>query len=279
MATVLNLHGIEVQSLHSEILNRDLVLYIKLPWSYERSDKVYPVLYCTDANRSFFIYSTMSLIFETPGPDTPEILMVGIGYRLDTNRIIALTQYAAWRTHDLTPINRPEIDQFWVDKLSSLLAGEAVEVNSGGSHDFLICIREEIIPYIEANYRGSSTDRGLAGYSYGGLFTLYALFHAPELFQRWFAGSPTMWQQVYEEEENYASSHKDLPAKLFITAGTNETELLEEVQPLVEHLRSRGYPGLDLTTHKFEGEGHASAYAASVSRALSELYNEDWRKT
>lgn len=277
MALPLNLPGIEVRLLHSDVLNRDLQLYIKLPWTYERSDKVYPILYSTDANRSFPLYSTPSLIFETPGPDTPEIIIVGIGYSLETDRIKALVQWSVWRTHDLTPVNRPEIDQWWADRLSPLLAGEAVEVHSGGSDDFLASIRKEIIPFIESNYRASSTDRGLAGYSYGGLFTLYALFHAPELFKRYFAGSPTMWDRLFIDEESFATSHSDLPVKLFITSGANETELLEKLQLLWERMRSRGYPGLDLSTQIIEGEGHASAYAAAISRALCTLYNEGWR--
>jgi predicted alpha/beta superfamily hydrolase len=278
MTIPVTLPGIEVQSLHSNILNRDLQLYIKLPWSYDRSDTVYPVLYCTDANRSFPIYSTMSLIYETPGPETPEILIVGVGYKVDPDRMKALAQWTIWRTHDLTPVNRIDIDQWWQHRLSPLVDGEKVEVQSGAAADFLNCIQKEIIPFIEAQYRVSPTDRGLAGFSYGGLFTLYTLFHAPELFIRYFAGSPTMWQQLFLDEENYASTHTDLSAKLFITAGSNETELLKDLNGFIERLRSRNYPGLDLITHIFEGVGHASSYAASVSRALCVLYNQAWLK-
>jgi predicted alpha/beta superfamily hydrolase len=278
MIIPLSVPGIEVQSLHSTILNRELQLYIKLPWSYERSSNVYPVLYCTDANRSFFTYSTNSLIFETPGPDTPEILIVGIGYRLDADRIKGLVQWASWRTRDLTPVSRSEIDQWWIERLSPMLEGEAIEVHSGGAPYFLDAITNEVIPFIEANYRFSAMDRGLAGYSYGGLFTLYVLFHAPELFQRYFAGSPTMWRQLFTDEEAYAATHKDLPAKLFLTAGEHEADLLEEFNLLLETLKSRNYPGLDLQTQIFSDEGHASAYAAAVSRALCVLYHPGWSK-
>lgn len=278
MTIPLNIPGIEVQSLHSNLLNRDLQLYIKLPWSYTHSDKVYPVLYCTDANRSFPIYSTMSLIYETPGPDTPEILIVGIGYKVDPDRMKGLMQWTMMRTHDLTPVNRTDVDQWWVDRLTPLLVGEKVAVQSGAAGDFLASIQSEIIPFIEAHYRVSPTDRGLAGFSYGGLFTLYTLFHAPELFQRYFAGSPSMWQQLFVDEENYASTHTDLSAKLFITAGSNETELLDSLRLFLERLRSRSYPDLDLITHIFEGLGHASSYAAAVSRALCVLYNQAWLK-
>ena len=279
MNSFFSIPDLEMQFIHSDILKRDLILYIKLPWSYEHSDNVYPVLYCTDANRSFQLYSTTSLIFETPGPPTPEILIVGIGYSLDADRMKALVQWSVWRTLDLTPIHRPEIDQWWVDRLSSLPGGENVEVHTGGSQDFLTCISQEVIPYIEKSYRVSSANRGLAGYSYGGLFTLYALFRSPGLFQHYFAGSPSMWEQLFVDEVDYASTHNDLPGKLLITAGANESELLEKLNIFLERLRSRKYPRLELLTQFFEGEGHASAYPASVSRALSTLYNEGWRQS
>ena len=276
MQIPLQIPGIEVQLLHSAILDRDLQLFIKLPWSYERSDKTYPVLFTTDANRSFPVYATTSLIFETPGPDTPEILIVGIGYRVDVERIKGLAQWAAWRTHDLTPTSRVEIDKWWQDRLSQIVEGELFEIRSGGAQELLQAISEEIIPFIDANYRVISDDRGLAGYSYGGLFTLYALFHNPELFKRYFAGSPTIWSQVAVDEEAYASTHSDLPVKLFITAGEKEVELLKKLSPFIKKLQSRNYPGLDLTTQIFSGEGHATATPAAISRALCVLYNPDW---
>lgn len=268
--------GIEVRDLHLHIINQDIQLYIKLPWSYDRSDTTYSVLFTLDANRSFPLYSTMSLIYETPGTNTKEIMIVGIGYKVDSDRSRGLAQWAAWRTRDFTPVRREEIEQYWKERLSALLEGEELGVWSGGASLFLKSLREEIIPFIEANYRISATDRGLAGYSYGGLFTMYVLFHAPELFVRYFAGSPTMWDQLFEYEEKYASTYRDLKARLLITVGGCESDLLEPVQRMVNRLRSRRYPGLEVLTHVFEGEGHSSAYAASVSRALCVLYNEDW---
>jgi predicted alpha/beta superfamily hydrolase len=276
MIIPLQIPGMEVQLIHSAILDRDLQLFIKLPWSYERSDQTYPVLFTTDANRSFPIYATTSLIFETPRPGIPEILIVGIGYYLDAVRLKGLAQWAVWRTHDLTPISRPEIDQWWAERLSPLLQGETIEVHSGGAEKFLSAIRDEIIPFIEANYRVSNEDRGLAGYSYGGLFTLYTLFHTPELFKRYFAGSPSMWNQVVVDEEAYGSIHTDLPAKLLITAGEKESELLGNLSPFISQLQSRSYPGLDLTVHTFADVGHAASMPVAISWALSVLYHPGW---
>jgi predicted alpha/beta superfamily hydrolase len=270
--------GVEVRELHSTILNQNLRLYIKLPWSYERSETTYPVLFCLDGNRSFPLYSTMSLIYETPGDNAREIMIVGVGYQVDDDRLRGLAQWAAWRTRDLLPERRDKTEEYWQERLSALLGGEEIQVQSGGAPLFLNSLREEIIPFIEANYRVSPLDRGLAGYSYGGLFTLYALFHASESFTRYFAGSPTMMDKLFEYEENYASTHRDLKARLFISTGSYETGLLEPLQRMVERLRSRMYPGFEVLTYVFEDEGHSSAYAASVSRALRMLYYEDGRK-
>jgi predicted alpha/beta superfamily hydrolase len=272
MASILQ-PGIETLSMHSEILQQELELYIKLPWSYGRGNRVYPVLFALDANRAFHLYSTMSLIYETPETSGDEIIIVGIGYKLDEQRIMGLAQWAAWRTRDFTPNQSTDTEEFWKTKLSALVGGDFRDVQSGRAAQFLKSLREEIIPFAETNYRISSDGRGLAGYSYGGLFTLYALFHAPELFTRYFAGSPTMREQLFEYEEQYASTNSDLAAKVFMTEGELESDLHDPIQRMANRLRSRGYPGLDLQTHVFAGEGHSSAYAASVSKALRVLYN------
>jgi predicted alpha/beta superfamily hydrolase len=266
--------GIEVRELHSHILNQDLEVHIKLPWTYDRGDKSYPILYTLDANRTFPLYATSSLIFETPGFNNPEILIAGIGYQLDNDRLRGLAQWAAWRTRDLTPVRREETEAYWNTTLAKLLNGEHLGVQTGGAVLFLQSILEEVIPFVEANYRVSSSNRGLAGYSYGGLFALFALFHTPGTFKRYFAGSPSMWEVLFKYEQTYAAQHTDLQARLLITRGSRETDLLEPIQQMVDRLRSRNYPGLELLTHMFENEGHTSAHPAAISRALSALYYE-----
>ena len=270
--------GVEVRQFHSHIINQGMRLYIKLPWSYERSDTTYPVLFCLDANRSFPLYSTMSFLYETPGFNAQEIMIVGIGYQVDVDRLRGLAQWGAWRTRDLLPERSEKIEAYWKVRLSPFMGGEEIQVQSGGAPLFLKCLEEEIIPFIETYYRASSTERGLAGYSYGGLFTLYALFNAQQLFTCYFAGSPTMFDKLFEYEENYASTHGDMKARLFITAGSNETDLLEPLRRMLACLQSRMYPSLELMNYVFEDEGHSSAYAASVSRALCMLYYEAGRK-
>jgi len=81
---------------------------------------------------------------------------------------------------------------------------------------------KEVFPFIESNYRVSSTGRGIAGYSLGGLFSLYVLFKQPELFNLYYAGSPSIGfgnGLLFDYEKEHASSHKDLNAHLFMSAG------------------------------------------------------------
>ena len=217
----------------------------------------------------------MSLIYETPGRNAQEILIVGIGYRVDPDRLRGLVEWGAWRTRDLTPVRREEAEQSMGRNLASIPKVETPEVQTGGAQAFLRCISEEVIPFVERNYRVYPTGRGLAGYSFGGLFALYALFQAPDTFTRMFCGSPSMWEDLFGYEKAYASRHDDLKASLLLTAGSHETETVERVTRMTERLGSRGYPGLEIQAHIFEDEGHVSAGAAAISRALSVLYYQD----
>lgn len=264
--------GVEVRQLHSTILGQEMEISIKLPWRYTESDRMYPVLYCLDANRAFPLYSTMSLIYETPVTgSSEEIILVGVGYKLATERLRGLAEWMAWRTRDLLPIHSVETEEYFEDLLPKLWNGDHLEVQTGEAERFLRVLRDEVIPFVEANYRGSAAGRGLAAYSNGGLFALYTLFHAPEAFSKYFAGSPSIIDEVFEYEETYAAAHTDLPAEILMTVGSLE-EMCEPFERLANQLRSRSYPNLNLKTWTFDGEGHSSVYAAAVSRALRELY-------
>jgi predicted alpha/beta superfamily hydrolase len=81
---------------------------------------------------------------------------------------------------------------------------------------------------IQANYRIDSKDTSVLGHSFGGLFALYALLKAPDTFNRYIISSPSIWwnpQTIFEYEENLASEHSDLSAKVFLSAGTLEESM------------------------------------------------------
>jgi uncharacterized protein len=266
--------GVEIQTLYSEILRQHLLLFIKLPFEYENEHKCYPTLYCLDGNYYFPFYSTPSMVYEAPWRNVKKIMIVGVGYVVNDDRMKGLAQIIACRTRDLTPSTREEVNQGWQEMLKTVF-NENIQVCTGGADQFLKVIANEVIPFIETNYRADRQERGLAGYSLGGLFALFTLFQSSHLFQNFFVGSPAIWKELFDDEERFAGSHQDLNAKVFISVGEKETEFHESFNKMRERLESRAYPGLDLKTIIITGEDHDSSVAPSISRALHWLYYSD----
>jgi hypothetical protein len=123
------------------------------------------------------------------------------------------------------------------------------------------------------------------GNSYGGLFGLYALFHYPDTFNRYVIGSPAIHHDnrvALTYESDYAKHHDDLPARVFMAVGAREEmdehligpafQFVTNVKELAERLRTRGYPGLELTTEVLEGETHFSGIPTTFSRGLRAVF-------
>lgn len=261
----------EKRMLYSKIVAQDFEIYISLPYKYFMSDTTYPVLYSLDANVKFGMMSNVVNNLGTLTRDIPEIVVVGIAYPIK-----GIADWAALRKRDTTPTSDPEYDKQWAGYLNEATGRDDIVVQSGGADKFLTFIRDELIPFVESNYRVSSNDRTLQGTSSGGLFTLYALFKHPELFQRYFAGSPSIqWDEpyMYKLENDFAVSHKDLPVKLFMCVGDLESEsYINNMEKMAQLLRSRNYPGLELETFLFKNETHGTTGSASISRGLKILY-------
>ena len=215
--------------------------------------------------------ANMVSIFEVPKNVEPEILVIGIGYMIKN-----LADWGAWRTRDLTPTNIPALDTTWAKTLTAM-TGRKFDVKSGGAATFLEFIVKEVFPFVESNYRVSPVGRGIGGYSYGGLFTLYVLFKHPELFSIYYAGSPSLDYDkgvLFGYEKDYESNHKDLKAKLFMSAGGSEDSLMiTNMNKMAELLKALNFPGLKVETFVFPGENHESGIPSSIMRALKVLYN------
>jgi hypothetical protein len=263
----------ETRTFYSKILDQEMVLYIKIPATYKtNTQKIYPCWYATDANLAFAMVADMANTFEVPVIVEPEIFVVGIGYKIRD-----MGDWGAWRTRDLTPTNIPSSDTYWAGVFSKF-AGRQLEVKTGGAAKFLECIEKEVFPFMESNYRVCSTGRGLGGYSYGGLFSLYVLFKRPELFTIYYAGSPSIRYDkgvLYTYEKEYAATHKDINATIFMSAGgAEDSAMIANVNRMAAQLVSRNYPGLKVETQVFPDETHMSCVPAAWMRAFRVLYNK-----
>jgi hypothetical protein len=159
------------------------------------------------------------------------------------------------RARDLTPTN----------------AGSPLRF--GGAPKFLAFIKNELIPLVESRYRVVKNDRTLIGSSFGGLFTLYAMFHETELFQRYVLTSPSLgWDNgiPFTYEKDHAENKRPLPVKLFMAIG--ELEGISGYQNFADRLKARNYKGLEFQTRVLEGMGHSGGKAEGYSRGLQAVF-------
>jgi predicted alpha/beta superfamily hydrolase len=268
-----SLMSTEKRIFHSEIINDDFEIYVSLPYKYSMSDTTYPVLYCLDANVKFSLISSVVNNLGTLTKELPEIIVVGIAYPIKD-----LADWVVGRNRDYTPTKNEDTEKYWKERLSKATGRNDIVLETGHGDKFLDFIGEELIPFIESNYRVSLNDRALHGTSLGGLFTIYTLLKHPELFQRYFASSPSInWEEnlIYKLEEELAASHNDLPVNLFMCVGGLEREYyIKNMKKMSELLRSRNYPNLNLETHVFENETHGTTVYASVGRGLKILFKK-----
>jgi predicted alpha/beta superfamily hydrolase len=231
----------------STIVGQEYDLYIHLPRNYGNKDQKFPVLYLLDAQWDFTL---VTAIFGSQFYDgfLPGLVIVGITWGGKNPNPDSL------RARDLTPTNFATLRQ------------------SGGAPQFLSFIKKELIPFIESKYRVTD-DRTLMGSSFGGLFTLYALFNETELFQRYVLTSPALgWDNevIYSYEKNYAEKNTRLPVKLFMAVG--ELEGVAGFQKFVDQLKARKYKDLTLQTRVLENTGHSGTKAEGYTRGLQAVF-------
>ncbi|MFT4229183.1 MAG: alpha/beta hydrolase-fold protein [Microbacterium sp.] len=136
---------------------------------------------------------------------------------------------------------------------------------------FLAFLETELHPLIAARYDVKSEDAGVFGFSYGGLFALYALVADSALFTRFGAGSPGILVEnsnIFPAYEEFAArtDRRDHERRLHITVADNEMfgpiklyRLLGiETARFYDLVCSQPVPGLDVTTEVILGEDHES---------------------
>ena len=234
----------EVRTYNSAVSGHEYKAFVTLPMSYAVTDISYPVVYVTDGG----VYGVPTAVAASQlnfGQEMPEVIVVGIGY--DTNN----------------PME-------WLE-----LRGR--DMGEDGAEAFLQFIQDELIPDIEANYRADPTDRTLAGHSLGGVFSLYALFHAPETFNRYIASSPGGVDddcRVCKYEAAYATENDVLPAKLFLNVGELDMGV-ETLGSFFDTLEARGYEDFILKTAVMDGETHLSVRPRAFMSGLKWLFTEE----
>lgn len=231
------LFGTEERTLFCPTLGREYHLSVALPDGYRTSAQAYPVIYVLDGDLIFGMAAGL-----TPMAHwfmrAPEAIVVGIRYDMESYE-----QWVGLRERDF---KIPDVRDAPPDS---------------AAHLFLDALTQEMIPFIEANYRTIPSDRCLYGYSSSGFFVLYALFHQPDAFQRYLSGSGDLYiayPYVIQHAAQLAARDAANPIRLYLSAGELEDDQFPYFDQLVAFFEQGNYPGLMVSSEIYPGEGHGS---------------------
>jgi len=265
----------EVRIMKSKYAGRNYRISIALPyayfnspdksWPFDKPLEKWPVVYLTDANFYFGMVTDMVHSMAWCG-GTSDAIIVGIGYVQDKDPKEAWRDAAAWRSSDLLPVQLEEYEQ----EESKLHNRKVV---TGGAGKFLQFIKQELIPAIESEFKADPKKRILVGHSDGGVFTAFALFEEPGLFENYIVGSPGLVTTgIFEQEEQFSKRHKKLSTKVHLWVGGSEESANDPtVSNIIRFgalLESRKYTGLTLVRQIFANENHCEVIAPGFQAGL-----------
>lgn len=159
----------DVLTISSKILNEDRRIYVHVPKTdSSNADQTFPVLYLLDGENHFDILSAY-IEYLSHWQEVPPMIVVGI-INVD-------------RRKDLTP-SRNTIT--YEGKNDSTLK------KSGGNENFFQFFQNELMPYIDSNYKTNSF-KILGGHSFGGNTVINCMLMHRDLFNAYIAVSPSLW--------------------------------------------------------------------------------------
>ncbi|NTF45840.1 alpha/beta hydrolase [Rhizobium rhizogenes] len=242
----------------------------------------WPILYLTDGNACFATaVDALKVQSSYPnGTNVQEGVIVAIGYPTDG------PYDPLRRSWDLSPPPGQVYPPFYPD---------TPDVRTGGGAGFLKLIEDELKPWIEQQLPIDRSRQTLFGHSFGGLFTLYALFAKPTAFNRWISASPSIyWENgniLAQEKEFLASLDAPLDIELHLSAGeyegeklapfhkgtadeqkrqqgAKETRTIELAQEMAQRWAALAlFTGM-VTFEEYAGENHMSLLPVALNRAV-----------
>lgn len=232
----------------------------------------FPALWMLDGNAALKEFDDALLDELATRP--PQVL-VFVGYdndwRIDT----------AQRTRDYTP------------SATERGEGDAREQVGGGADGFIAAIEQRMRPQVAARVALDPRRQALWGHSFGGLFTLHALYTHAGAFQTWAPASPSLWwdegMMLGAPEQRFIADNAGRPARVLLMLGGAEANPdtsggdVDDARAQA-HRRRRGaappgaaralagrlaqLPGLQVEYREFDGLGHGPMLRASLLYTL-----------
>ena len=238
--------------MHMFGLDRERVVRVYLPPSYESTSKRYPVLYMHDGQNLFddatsFIgeWGVDEMMNELARTRQLEVIVVGIDHG-DEKR---MTELNPWDN----------------DK-----------VGKGEGRDYLRFVVGIVKPYVDAHYR-TLPDRAhtaMLGSSLGGLISHFAMYEYGNVFSRIGIFSPAYW--IAPEVREFTRTHALAPgARVWFYAGSMEdSEMVANMDAIVEIMRAQRASAPALRVEVTPGAVHnEQAWRAEFPHAVEWLFD------
>lgn len=195
--------------IHSEILNDDINLQIRLPETYgHSSDFRYPVLVVLDGSTQFE-HIAANVGFLSSYAIVPEMIIVGVS--------------SNHRLKSFTPTQL-----------------EAFKDNSGGAEDYRQFLETELLRTLGQKYR-TADYQILSGHSMAGLFSSYVALTPNTRFNAVISISPSLWWDndwLVRESAKLAVAKRTKPMRWFLSMASEPNEMASAFAAQITQLQN-----------------------------------------
>ena len=225
--------------IESGILDESRAISIYLPDDYNYSKVKYPVLYLLDGGAHLQHASAAADYLSVRGL-IPDIIVVAI-HNID-------------RSRDFSPVH--------VDNIPT----------SGGAEKFLDFLDQELVPYLDENFRTAGFNI-LLGHSFGGTFIGYTLLAKPRLFDAYLAVSPYL---MYADNLVVTMAAEKLKpfkeTKYFYMTVGNEEQYFETLEEYAIIMKEKAGESVDFKYVKMLEEDHGTTPYYTVFSGLKFIF-------
>lgn len=204
-------------------------VWVTTPPGHADTTDPLPLIYVLDANFSVGLTAPLIVTQSDPYLRVAPYIQVSVGFAGEE-----AADWARLRNRDLVPPGEPVTDEMVTVLAAARDAGAMTqeymdaylaELADTHADAFLGFLTNELHPHLQSQHRVSESGHGLFGYSYGGLFVLYAWLRQAAPFATFGAGSPGVASadsQIFKLVE--ALPDRSVGSRLHVTL--NEAELL-----------------------------------------------------
>ncbi|MCP4568777.1 MAG: tetratricopeptide repeat protein, partial [FCB group bacterium] len=217
------------RTIHSDVLGEDRLLSIYLPYGYAEVDDRFPVLYLNGAMTYLHVMQAAVTTEKLDGQGkTPQMIVVVVD-NIDGSR-------------DYMPVPTPN------------------RPNGGKSDEYLSFMLDELIPFINTNYR-TVDYRILSGFSTAGIFVVNTFLSNPEAFDAYIAASAELgwandhFTKAFQERLPVNNSMKK---SIYLSYGSDDyQESVVDVMPsYIQMLEDLAPDNLRWSVEMVEDGGH-----------------------